>query len=40
VLRGGCWYNEARYCRAAYRSPCDTAYVSHEVGFRVVLARE
>ena len=40
VLRGGCWYNEARYCRSAYRIPCDAEYRGNDVGFRVVLAVE
>ena len=40
VLRGGCWYNDGRFCRSAYRAASGADYASHEIGFRVVLARE
>ena len=38
VLRGGCWYNDATYCRSAYRLSSQPSYRGNDVGFRVVLA--
>ena len=35
VLRGGSWYNDAVYCRAAYRGICTPSGSSNLVGFRV-----
>src|SRR5262249_7794078 len=36
VVRGGCWLDEARACRAAYRFRCQPNEFSRLVGFRVV----
>ena len=36
VLRGGSWYNNARYCRSAYRSWNYPSYSYNYLGFRVV----
>jgi formylglycine-generating enzyme required for sulfatase activity len=36
ILRGGSWYNSARYLRSAYRSSADPATVSNTYGFRLV----
>lgn len=37
VLRGGCWYNDARVCRSDYRGHGQTGYLGNDVGFRIVL---
>jgi formylglycine-generating enzyme required for sulfatase activity len=37
VLRGGSWFNDARYCRAAYRWGCAAGGASGTVGFRPAL---
>jgi formylglycine-generating enzyme len=37
VFRGGCWYDEAIYCRTAFRSSIYPTYVEDYVGFRSVL---
>jgi len=37
VLRGGSWYNFARYCRVSYRSNVDPDGRGNGVGFRLVL---
>jgi formylglycine-generating enzyme required for sulfatase activity len=34
VFRGGSWYDDARYMRAAYRYLNETSYRSHYLGFR------
>jgi formylglycine-generating enzyme required for sulfatase activity len=36
VVRGGCWLDEARACRAAYRFRCQQNEFYRLVGFRVV----
>ena len=36
VVRGGCWLDEARACRAAYRFRCQPTEPYRLVGFRVV----
>jgi formylglycine-generating enzyme required for sulfatase activity len=36
VNRGGCWYSNARECRADYRSSVDPGYIIKGNGFRVV----
>ena len=37
VIRGGCWYSHARYCRVAQRFSCgDPSGASYNVGFRLV----
>jgi formylglycine-generating enzyme required for sulfatase activity len=38
VFRGGCWYNDGRFCRSAYRLHGLSANRSNDLGFRVVLA--
>ena len=38
VFRGGCWYNDGRFCRSAYRLHGLAATRSNDLGFRVVLA--
>jgi formylglycine-generating enzyme required for sulfatase activity len=38
VIRGGCWYNDGRFCRAAYRLRSQPAIGGNDLGFRVVLA--
>ena len=38
VYRGGGWYDNARYCRAAYRGRGDPASTISNLGFRVALA--
>jgi formylglycine-generating enzyme required for sulfatase activity len=38
VLRGGCWYLGAAYCRSAHRNYGDPTFPISRVGFRVVLA--
>jgi formylglycine-generating enzyme required for sulfatase activity len=37
VIRGGCWYNLALYCRPSCRHDDHPALRGHGVGFRVVL---
>ena len=37
VLRGGCWFDYAEYCRSAYRSCCDPSGRGNSVGFRLAL---
>jgi serine/threonine protein kinase len=37
VLRGGSWFDFARYCRVARRDACDPGVHSTHYGFRVVL---
>lgn len=39
VLRGGCWYSSATYCRVAYRYIYVPAYRGTHGGFRVVLSQ-
>ena len=36
VIRGGSWYNYARFCRSAYRLGCYPSYANFFIGFRVV----
>ncbi len=36
VLRGGCWVDDARYCRAAYRDAARPAIRDNDVGFRLL----
>jgi len=36
VLRGGCWYSDAQYCRSAYRGSRTPADRYHSLGFRLV----
>jgi eukaryotic-like serine/threonine-protein kinase len=36
VLRGGCWFQDGRFCRAAYRSGFAPSVRHHSVGFRLV----
>ena len=38
VIRGGDWYDGARYCRSAYRFYVNPSGKNNEIGFRVVLA--
>ena len=38
VLRGGCWYNNARLCRVANRNNYSPRYADIPLGFRVALA--
>ncbi|NLA25050.1 MAG: formylglycine-generating enzyme family protein, partial [Bacteroidales bacterium] len=38
VLRGGCWYNDAGYCRVSYRAYDFPDYRYNYYGFRVVLS--
>ena len=38
VLRGGSWYDSARYCRSASRYDLDPASHNYDCGFRVALA--
>ena len=38
VVRGGCWYNDARLCRSAFRISGQPGYRGNEIGFRIVLA--
>jgi hypothetical protein len=36
VVRGGSWYDDMQYLRAAYRDGCDPGYRYGYVGFRLV----
>jgi len=38
VFRGGCWYNDGRFCRSAYRLRGLPSLRGNDLGFRVVLA--
>jgi formylglycine-generating enzyme required for sulfatase activity len=38
VIRGGGWYDNAIFCRAAFRLCTPTTYSGNDTGFRVVLA--
>jgi formylglycine-generating enzyme required for sulfatase activity len=38
VVRGGDWFDGARYCRSAYRGGYDPGGGDSDIGFRVVLA--
>jgi formylglycine-generating enzyme required for sulfatase activity len=38
VIRGGCWYDSARFCRSAYRLRATEQLYGSDLGFRVVLA--
>ena len=38
VIRGGCWYDSARFCRSAYRLRSAGNFRDNDLGFRVVLA--
>jgi formylglycine-generating enzyme required for sulfatase activity/murein DD-endopeptidase MepM/ murein hydrolase activator NlpD len=38
VIRGGGWYNDATFCRSAFRLRSSPAYRGNDTGFRVVLA--
>lgn len=38
AFRGGCWYNDGRFCRTAYRLRASPATRGNDLGFRVVLA--
>ena len=38
LVRGGCFYNIGRICRASYRARGNPVYVGNETGFRIVLA--
>ena len=40
VMRGGCWYGYAKYCRSAYRGNGDPTNRSNYFGFRLVLVCE
>jgi len=37
VVRGGCWGDDARYCRSAIRGGHSPDYRSYDLGFRLVL---
>lgn len=37
-IRGGCWYNDGRFCRSAYRLWSLPTAASNDIGFRIVLA--
>jgi formylglycine-generating enzyme required for sulfatase activity len=37
VLRGGCWYDDAGYCRVATRHYVSLVYSGYDIGFRLVL---
>ena len=39
VLRGGCWYLTARYCRSADRSRYAPTYRNWNIGFRLVVSQ-
>ena len=36
VVRGGCWYNNASFCRVANRSNLNPTHSSNGVGFRII----
>lgn len=36
IIRGGCWYYGAYYCRSAYRNDDDPAAIYNSLGFRIV----
>ena len=36
VFRGGSWYNDASFCRSAYRSRNSPDYRGSDLGFRVL----
>jgi len=36
VRRGGCWYDDARYCRVATRNHVSPVHSGYDIGFRVV----
>jgi formylglycine-generating enzyme required for sulfatase activity/murein DD-endopeptidase MepM/ murein hydrolase activator NlpD len=38
VIRGGAWYNNATFCRSAFRLRSSASYRGNDTGFRVVLA--
>lgn len=38
VYRGGCWYNDGRFCRSAYRLRGLPTQRGNDLGFRIVLA--
>ena len=38
VLRGGCWNDEAAYCRSAFRIRHDPSYRHRDLGFRLALS--
>ena len=38
VIRGGCWYFEAAFCRSAYRNGSDPTDRSSGMGFRLALS--
>jgi len=38
VLRVGSWFNNSKYCRAAFRGGNDPGYCSNNNGFRVIFA--
>jgi formylglycine-generating enzyme required for sulfatase activity len=40
VIRGGSWYNEARFCRSAHRSRYLPTESSRLIGFRIVCVVE
>jgi len=39
VRRGGCWDDDAWYCRSAYRGRDNPGYTNNSMGFRVVSSR-
>lgn len=40
IVRGGSWFNSARFCRSAFRSDTTTEKFASDVGFRIVLSIE
>lgn len=41
IIRGGAWFNDAKYCRSAYRGTMYfPAYCTKGVGFRVIIPQE
>jgi formylglycine-generating enzyme required for sulfatase activity len=36
VLRGGSWFNESDYCRAAYRNGYSPVFRGYLIGFRLL----
>ena len=38
LYRGGCWLNDASFCRAAFRGTGPPLYRTTYIGFRVVLS--